>query len=134
MRVHYSIPTETGTEMKLRENVVAKLESVSVTENVSGLDPSDFYFKYKTTYEDFVDADGNLLPRVSDEWTWEGKGVLGKDYIPEFVGSEEYDQSFILAKVTYTNTSSEPQTFGVDPELRILLPGDRGKKRPLPFR
>lgn len=117
--------TPLGTEMNLRTEVVGKVENVQVVKNVAGKDLADFNFN-RLEVSECIDGSGNLLVRVSDEWSWEGEGVIGEDYMPEFIRSEEYEQSFVIATLTYTNTSSEIAYVDAGPDLLILEKGADG--------
>lgn len=80
------------------DDLMAKVVSVEVTDNISALDPTYF----PAGWEESMDENGNLKTNVLEYYT-RGDGV---NTLTQLSLTEEVDQKCVKATVEYTNTGS----------------------------
>ena len=121
---------ELGQNFERNESITATIESVDIISNVRELDPEGFLcygFNHETEtwlkYNNYVDAEGKLYPRISDVWI-PGDRI---NTIDTFVESKSYEQKYIVCKATFTNLTQEDLHSIIGFNLRFFDKDENGK-------
>lgn len=110
------IPVSCGEVFNTSENkMTAKITNIRVIDNVLDLDHDDFYF-WGNDPDEYINSNGTLKPRKS-EILKEGDGINTVDKI---IKTEKKKQKFVLADITYTNSSNKAQGAGMNLYIRNL--------------
>ncbi len=116
---------KTGQQVEFNNDIDSTLkysvDNIRVVDNVAELNRDDFEF-WGDDVNNYINDDGSLKPRKSTIYEF-GDGINSVD---KLIKKENKKQKFILADITYTDTTSKSQEFGINANL-VQLEKKNGK-------